>query len=138
MPMPMNNPIRGNPNFPPMYGYQPLPNNGGMPNMPPYMNNNISNQNKSNSIGYFGPNGNYPMQTHGHGYYPNSNQPQTPNSNNHNYPPMNQISYNMANQPPQYMMQNPQLMQQGQVGQNFNQNYQYMLNKGDQYQNQNK
>lgn len=138
--MPMNNQQRNNPNFTPMYVYQPISNGGGMSNMPQYMNSNIPNYTKPNPIGYFGSQGgNYPMQTHGHGFYsnPNPNPSQTPNTNlnNPNYGgSMGQMGYNIAGQGGQFMAQ--QGVQQG--GQNFNPNYQYMLGKGDQYQNQNK
>ena len=138
--MPMNNQPRNNPNFTPMYVYhQPISNGGGMPNMPQYMNSNIPHHSKPNPIGYFGgQGGNYPMQTHGHGFYSNHNpsQTQNPNHNNPNFSGINQMGYNITGQGGQFMPQPGPGMQQG--GQNFNPNYQYMLGKGDQYQNQNK
>ena len=47
-----------------------MPNNTGMPSMPHYINPNIPNHAKSNSLGYFGGPTNYPMINHG--FYPNS------------------------------------------------------------------
>ena len=104
MSMPINNQPRNN--IQPIYGYQMMPNNSGMPNMPNmphYMNQSIPHHAKPNPIGYFGGPSSYPMTSHG--FYPNMNQPQ--NQNNHgnpNFNGMGQMGY-MSGQVGQYMGQ---------------------------------